>query len=503
MKNASGRLEDSKELKRKGEFYREGIKPTQDVVTTFINDKGIEYSLYHPDFFEPLTLEDGNYELILWRTGLKEKGNTDTALIQAIEQQVKARVLKNETAKDWLTEDNLFFNHEYPTDQMLKPSELKRLGLKSNEPIGAYINNERASTLYSVKQAIPLTVEEATPGEKRYWLEGLEQGLVTELNEEERQALIQKIRLSLEHPVKKERITSESKEKKTKSTTSKKPSQKKATKKGEPMKRGRVKNDKQPSAKMSLVERNDNLGSCLTIDVATLKQKISSDPTQFLFFNVVGTGIFSQDEVVQLSLVDAQGNVVYNQYFLPTATHLQSHPLLKKSSPRLTFASAWATLLPFIQSKTLLIHNPDYDLSLLAQTCKTYKLSIPTPTFVNLKPLIKEQSGYSSLEAGTHQLSWSVNKSEIIQNSLLSCFVSFSFLLSTTTTTWLAQKEKAHEIFERYCELRQKKGNNQVREEGWRWLRQNLGLSNQTQSFDLFGTNQCQFVIDRLQSYLS
>lgn len=232
------------------------------------------------------------------------------------------------------------------------------------------------------------------------------------------------------------------------------------------------------------------------VDEPTLMDSIQFHPEQFLFLNIVGTGVFSNDEVIQLSLLDVSGNIVYSSYFKPESAlfiKCQHQQFLTHAA---TWTGEWEKIQLLMFGKTLLVHNPEYDLKLIQQTCQKYRVDLPAHlTILELKTLIKKKTGFHSLEGSMLEHEWKINRSELVVNALLTCFSLLAILFPEHQV--FKKKQETETLFKSYCHRRQK-----AETEGWKWLRQALQLSPSIQSFELFGMRECDFVIQQLSRFI-
>lgn len=104
----------------------------------------------------------------------------------------------------------------------------------------------------------------------------------------------------------------------------------------------------------------------------------------YVILDTETTGYGKDDEIIQLSIVDMNGKVLFNELFNPEkekfyeATKVHG---LKKSD--LEHAHKWQDKWPIIQEilteKTILMHNASFDLRLIEQTCQRYKVDYQVP----------------------------------------------------------------------------------------------------------------------------
>lgn len=97
----------------------------------------------------------------------------------------------------------------------------------------------------------------------------------------------------------------------------------------------------------------------------------------FIILDTETTGMTKNDEVIELALVDMQGNVLYESTYNPmviinpwaSAVHGMSNSDLDNSP---CFADEWDTIKSIVGDKKLLGHNLSFDRRLVAQTLDRY-----------------------------------------------------------------------------------------------------------------------------------
>lgn len=212
-------------LKLKKELNQGGLKAMVETAI-FKNDKGYSYKLYSIDSAIPLTLEDSNTDLLLWREGLKSKEQLNVEelyLLRQIESQVKTRIIKEYPEKEGVSFETIYFDNEYPKDKLGKKTELNRKGLRGIDKVAVYLSKDTCYHLYSIDSAIPLEIDSSTKTEKNYWLDGLKSGIIN-LDEATKLNLISKIEHSLDSKIsnkKKEAANSKKTQKNSKKEKSK------------------------------------------------------------------------------------------------------------------------------------------------------------------------------------------------------------------------------------------------------------------------------------------
>jgi len=91
------------------------------------------------------------------------------------------------------------------------------------------------------------------------------------------------------------------------------------------------------------------------------------------------TGIGARDEVLELGIIDMGGNTVYHSLFKPScpigANAAAVHGIFMsevKDAPG--FSEEWHRIKEVLKGKEVLIYNGDFDLRMLNQTARIYRL---------------------------------------------------------------------------------------------------------------------------------
>ena len=110
--------------------------------------------------------------------------------------------------------------------------------------------------------------------------------------------------------------------------------------------------------------------------------KILNNPEDYLLMDAEMTGVGNDDEIIELALVDLNGNEIYHELFYPEAPiSIEAgyiHQIKEEDlfdSPR--FAEAWPAIFEQIKGKTLLIYNARSDIQMMYQTLKKQKAKSP------------------------------------------------------------------------------------------------------------------------------
>ncbi|MCL2560008.1 MAG: 3'-5' exonuclease [Turicibacter sp.] len=97
----------------------------------------------------------------------------------------------------------------------------------------------------------------------------------------------------------------------------------------------------------------------------------------YLILDTETTGLSARDEVIELGIVDMEGNTVYHSLFNPScsigASAMAIHGITQtdvKSAPR--FSGEWRKINEILAGKIILIYNAKFDLRMLNQTARIY-----------------------------------------------------------------------------------------------------------------------------------
>ncbi len=115
-----------------------------------------------------------------------------------------------------------------------------------------------------------------------------------------------------------------------------------------------------------------------------------------LILDTETTGFSNDAEVIDIAIVDCAGNVKLNtliqcQASIPAEAKAVHHinELMLRSAP--TFEQIWPKLERLLSTHEIIIYNAEYDIRLLKQTAKRYKLDLPE---MKVHCLMKHYSSY-------------------------------------------------------------------------------------------------------------
>ena len=99
--------------------------------------------------------------------------------------------------------------------------------------------------------------------------------------------------------------------------------------------------------------------------------------SEYLILDTETTGLGAQDEVIELGIIDTDGNTVYHSLFMPNcpispgAAAVHGITLADVfDAPR--FCDEWERINAVLSGKTVLIYNASFDIRMLNQTAKIH-----------------------------------------------------------------------------------------------------------------------------------
>ena len=104
--------------------------------------------------------------------------------------------------------------------------------------------------------------------------------------------------------------------------------------------------------------------------------------TNFLVLDTETTGLDSDAEIIEIAILDSDGNVLFESYVNPktpcTTAAQQIHgitPDILADAP--TWPNVHERVAALLEGRTVAIYNAEFDNRLLLQTCKKYALTAP------------------------------------------------------------------------------------------------------------------------------
>jgi DNA polymerase III epsilon subunit-like protein len=239
-----------------------------------------------------------------------------------------------------------------------------------------------------------------------------------------------------------------------------------------------------------------DVNQCLALEQQKGNKMLNIDSMNqngYLIMEMATTGDSKSDEIVQLVLLDMNGQLLLNQYFKPqteiSKTAIVKHQINKfylKQQPQ--WDECWGKVKEFIKGKTLLIPNTSYGTRLFRQTCERYGTEIDF-----------ELNVLCSRETIQHKFSllslFSLPENEV-QNPLKDSFETLK-ILYPKSPLYQAQT-MAKNYFDRLCQYKIRQGDNGAYDKGFQWLQKEFRLSSDELEFDTMDYRICIEIVESL-----
>ena len=98
----------------------------------------------------------------------------------------------------------------------------------------------------------------------------------------------------------------------------------------------------------------------------------------YLILDTETTGLSGKDEVIELGIIDMDGNTIYHSLFNPScpigASAMNVHGItLEEVKDAPEFSEEWDKIKGVLEGKKVLIYNAKFDFRMLNQTARIYK----------------------------------------------------------------------------------------------------------------------------------
>lgn len=228
--------------------------------------------------------------------------------------------------------------------------------------------------------------------------------------------------------------------------------------------------------------------------------KLNKD--KYVILDTETTGVFNDDEIIQLSIIDLHGNVLYNQYFKAIKdSHWGAYKVHKISKAFLadkpTWTECWSEIRSILKDKTILIHNDIFDKRLIEQTCSRYNIAID----FELKTLCTMR--YTEYRYNIKKLEEVIKFLQIdfsptqLHNSLVDCFMCLHVVNPNAEVFKI--RKIASDYFEKVCGYKILNGDKDGRKKGLDWLKRDFNLINTSIDINYLGLKICKEIINKLQ----
>lgn len=142
-----------------------------------------------------------------------------------------------------------------------------------------------------------------------------------------------------------------------------------------------------------------------TTNIKLFKDLLDHKDT-YIILDTETTGLEDYDQVIELSIIDLDGNVLFDSLFKPSIDVSKGaeniHGLDNKVlSNQPIWSNKWNEIKSILKDKTVLIYNSSFDYDLIRQTCKAFKVEFThfdTKCLMNLYSEYIDSKRWVSLE---------------------------------------------------------------------------------------------------------
>lgn len=221
---------------------------------------------------------------------------------------------------------------------------------------------------------------------------------------------------------------------------------------------------------------------------------------KYVILDTETTGGSVDDQVIQLSVIDLNGKILFHSYFY-TSQKINPYAWKVHKIPKATINKApkwsehWDEIKEILKSKIILAHKNTFDLRLIEQTCERNNIKID---FKIESICTLEYSKYKYYDDKLSRVAniLGVNTESIrLHDSLVDCNLCLHVI--NPKNPLFAKREKASKYFEAVCKLKIKKGDKNGRIKGLQWIKRTFDLDNV--NFNLMDLETCNSIISRLE----
>lgn len=110
------------------------------------------------------------------------------------------------------------------------------------------------------------------------------------------------------------------------------------------------------------------------------KEFLSSD--KYLILDTETTGLHPLDEIVEISIINTKGDILFNSLIKPTQNIPEEATNIHGITDDMvwdapTWDEVWNQIKEIMMNKTLLIYNSSFDVRMILQTCQKYNIKTP------------------------------------------------------------------------------------------------------------------------------
>lgn len=126
---------------------------------------------------------------------------------------------------------------------------------------------------------------------------------------------------------------------------------------------------------------------------------IYNDKSKYVILDTETTGLGKYDEIIEISIIDLDGNVMYDSLVKPdrriTYDAYKIHGISDEMVDDYSnFKEQWDDIYKVIKGKTIIAYNAKFDIRMIKQTLDIYKLTAPRLSSLCMMELCTRYKGF-------------------------------------------------------------------------------------------------------------
>lgn len=236
-----------------------------------------------------------------------------------------------------------------------------------------------------------------------------------------------------------------------------------------------------------------DVNSCLRIEQSKGNKSLvinSLTKSNYLIMEMVTTGCGNDDEILELTIINLDGKLLYEQRF---ETKKNKKFQYHFSKPLHLWKNDWDKIKKILTDKIILVPNTIYAKRLIDQTCEKYgNEKLDDMRIICSKPRIQHK-------VSILKILWKKDE-EIQENPHNVCFDFLQIIYPNAKIYYLRRKSKIY--FDKLCDYKFKRGFVNAYKIGNEWLINEYHLNSFEINFNTFSYEICEDIIDLIYPIL-
>lgn len=238
-----------------------------------------------------------------------------------------------------------------------------------------------------------------------------------------------------------------------------------------------------------------DLNECLRVERKRGNKSLminSLTKSNYLIMEMTTTGSSDNDEILELTIIDLDGKLLYQNRFKPQVVKFKKYTY-HFTTPMYLWKNEWNKIKDILNEKIILVPNTIYAKRLINQTCDKYKLEkLENLYLICSKPQIQHKLSILNILGK--------NKEEIQDNPKEVCFDFLKIIYPKAKIYYM--RRKAEIYFDKLCEYKFKRGYQNAYKDGNDWLMKEYKINVLTETFNTFSYERCEDIINLIYPIL-